>query len=738
MWPAFLNPFLLGFMALGSVPIIIHLLNKRRFRPMQWAAMEFLLQALQRNSRRLQIRDLILMLIRALAVVCLALALSRPTLAGNVSMLGAYTSNGAIILLDNSYSMGFHNGRETRFEAAKRLTTRILSQLDKDTWCGVYTFNDSFKENQRDISQNFTFLEKELDKSIFLSDGATDVELALQFARKQFKDNPKLSEARKELYIITDLQAQAWKGKGALSDLLGELSSLASIYLVDVSDASGENCALLDLAPEDTLVAPGQPVSFVAKIKNHGQSPVNDLVVDFFVDPGTKDERQIEHAVVDVDAGQITTAKAQAVFQSGGDHRIEARLGDDRLAADNRRFCTVEVVEATAVLLVDGKERKDDSLYSGETGFLVPALSPLDPEEPDTRPLVSTETIPSYRLADKNLTNYQALFLCNVPQLNANQWSIIQQQVQTGMGLFIFLGDQTDPAYYNQALGPDGADLLPAEVLEAWGRVPELEDKELPVSRHFARDEDKLAHPVTAFFKREDAKDLLGDEKVWRAFGLKPRDVEGVSVIAWFDDGKPAAIERSVGAGQVVLFPFPPTTKWSNLPTQPFFPITMQRLAQRMALGHHPDRNLSVNDGIRGFVSLADIRTMLKISAPPVIGTREIQPGEASENRAIFEFNDTDAAGFYEVALDRADARPMVYSLNPKSELESDLTRVSPERLRMDFPGFDFVHVAKSEDLTNKLASEKHGTEIWPWFMFLVFALLLAESILAHLWAPKD
>ena len=77
----FLNSLLLYGTALGSIPIIIHLLNKRRFRPVTWAAMEFLMQAIQKNARRLQLRDIILMLIRTAAVVCLALALSRRNLA---------------------------------------------------------------------------------------------------------------------------------------------------------------------------------------------------------------------------------------------------------------------------------------------------------------------------------------------------------------------------------------------------------------------------------------------------------------------------------------------------------------------------------------------------------------------------------------------------------------------------------------------------------------------------------
>src|SRR5580693_3308440 len=97
----FLNALLLYGTALGSVPIIIHLLNKRRFKPIQWAAMEFLLAAIQKNARRLQLRDIVLMLLRALAVIFLALALSRPAVSAR-GIPGSGSKTGAVILLDNS------------------------------------------------------------------------------------------------------------------------------------------------------------------------------------------------------------------------------------------------------------------------------------------------------------------------------------------------------------------------------------------------------------------------------------------------------------------------------------------------------------------------------------------------------------------------------------------------------------------------------------------------------------
>ncbi|MCW8129343.1 MAG: VWA domain-containing protein [Planctomycetota bacterium] len=738
---AFLNALLLGFTALGSVPIIIHLLNKRRFRPIQWAAMEFLLQAMKQNSRRLQLRDIILMLIRTAAVVFLALALARPTIAGKVSLLGGRANTGAVILLDNSFSMGYNNGRETRFESARRQVKTIIERLDKGAWCALLTFNDSARSPMGDPSQNLAWIEQELEKSAYLSDGATNLERALNEVEKIFKTQ-NYAAAAKELYIVTDRQARAWDPKNvsnSFGEKLKKLSEEAIVFLVDAGDAGGENCAILDLQPSDTIVTAGSTVKFSVKIKNFGQAEVSGLNVDLYVDSsGAADERPVERTAVNLEAGAVSTVQLETQFPGGGDHRVEVRIGADRLASDNRRFYTVEVVDETHFLLVDGKDIKPEDPRASETGYLRYALSPTDPESTDKTALVATDAVPHYRIAEKNLSSYQAVVLANIEKLQPVVAQQIERQVRSGMGLMIFLGDQTDPARFNAQFGEQGLKLLPAEIGDTWGEAPKVGEEKLPPAHAFAGDINKIAHPIMADFADPDAQVLLPEIKVFKSFNLKPLPGDDVQVVASFDDGKPAIVERKVGSGCVILCAFPPTTAWSNLPTRAVFPIIMLRSAGRLTLGNRPPKNLPVGAEIQGYVSLADQKATIRITAPPPVGKRETSPELTQDGRARFDFIETDRAGFYEVVIDRAGFKPLAYSLNSNAELESDLTAVSPETIKQNWPGFEFTYVAKSDELGNKLVSEKQGTEIWPWFMFLVFAMLVLESVLSHLWAPRD
>src|SRR5437867_10171524 len=116
---SFLNPIMLVGLLAVSVPIIIHLLNRRKFQKVVWAAMRFLQASVEQNQRRMKIEDLILLVVRCLLLVLLALALARPAILSNTADRFGQSKVTAIIIVDNSYSMGVSDGTQTRFDKAR-------------------------------------------------------------------------------------------------------------------------------------------------------------------------------------------------------------------------------------------------------------------------------------------------------------------------------------------------------------------------------------------------------------------------------------------------------------------------------------------------------------------------------------------------------------------------------------------------------------------------------------------
>src|SRR5665213_2736341 len=79
--PSFVaGSFALAGLIAAAAPLVIHLLNRRRYRVVDWAAMDLLREALARNKRLLHLRDLLLLVLRTLCVLLFALALARPFL----------------------------------------------------------------------------------------------------------------------------------------------------------------------------------------------------------------------------------------------------------------------------------------------------------------------------------------------------------------------------------------------------------------------------------------------------------------------------------------------------------------------------------------------------------------------------------------------------------------------------------------------------------------------------------
>src|SRR5687767_8396732 len=132
--PFMMNPglFLAGGLAV-SLPIIIHLLNKRKFKIVDWAAMDFLLDADKKNRRRIRLENLILLLLRCLAVLLIALLLARPFLPTSVT---AGLVNAAqferIVLLDDSLSMQARLGNESAWERARKRLIDLTNRLAQD------------------------------------------------------------------------------------------------------------------------------------------------------------------------------------------------------------------------------------------------------------------------------------------------------------------------------------------------------------------------------------------------------------------------------------------------------------------------------------------------------------------------------------------------------------------------------------------------------------------------------
>ena len=132
----FLQPSLLAvLLPFILLPIIIHFINRMRYTPMDWAAMEFLFRAKRSSTKFAKLREILILACRCLAIFCLAFALSRPLTSGWLGWNVGGSSDTVIILLDRSSSMAAldESGERNKLQKTVAMIQDAAQNLPEET-----------------------------------------------------------------------------------------------------------------------------------------------------------------------------------------------------------------------------------------------------------------------------------------------------------------------------------------------------------------------------------------------------------------------------------------------------------------------------------------------------------------------------------------------------------------------------------------------------------------------------
>src|SRR6185295_6747715 len=239
----FLNPLLLFGIAAVSVPIIIHLLNRRKFQKVVWAAMRFIQTSVERNQRRMRIEDMILLALRCLLLALLAIALARPAFKSSGSDFLGESKVTAALILDNSGSMGMSDGTATRFEKAKKAAEQALETMPAGSATAVLLASDIANGVIPEPTFDFNLARKVIREAP-LTDRASDLLPSVQRALDTLKQRMGI---RKEIYLITDGQLSGWKQMSEIQKLLENSQREVRTHLVFVNEHEERNLAVTEL-----------------------------------------------------------------------------------------------------------------------------------------------------------------------------------------------------------------------------------------------------------------------------------------------------------------------------------------------------------------------------------------------------------------------------------------------------------------------------------------------------------
>ncbi|HKY08463.1 MAG TPA: BatA domain-containing protein [Candidatus Binatia bacterium] len=646
----FLYPaFLVGLLA-ASLPILIHLLNRRRLQRIQFPAVRFILLSQKRISRSYRLRHWLLLALRTLAVVFLVLLLANPIFQTGAGLFAGGGPVSLVVLLDNSLSMTW-SGDGTGFKQAKEAVRLLISALNDGDRAAVLATNSSAKQDLRLKSQK-DVLERELE-AIEIADGTAPMTAALEKAYALLSE----PAGQKEIRLITDMGLTGWDQFSISA--LKRIDPSIPVKLIRVGRKDQPlNGSIREVRLGSQGVGVNIPLHIEAILSNFGDRGIKDALVQLSIDGQSKEQK-----LASVPPGGETTVNFQTRLGQAGAHTGRVSLKKDGLAGHAVADFTLDAQDKLGVLVVDGDPQT--ALVQSESFFLSRALNPAGDRD-------SSLFLPTVVLAEAlnaaSLDGYQVVILCNVATLPDAFVGNLQNFLRGGGGLLIFGGDKIQSDNYNQKL----AQAAPAELREKKTGAEASGEKIAKLD---------TAHPALQIFSDSILLESLQSSRVW---GYTRAQGRGRTLIS-LGNGDPLLVEQTIGAGKVLLLTTTADRDGTDLPLKTAYLPLLQSLTQYLAGG----KRGQFDGGIA-------VDTTKEIALPPVLVGKSLRvakpnkqdievPITGAKERALATISDNDRAGIYRLSFPsgapKESGAPQLYAVNPPF-LESRLEEISERELQ--------------------------------------------------------
>lgn len=754
--------FINSLLALGAlaftVPLAIHLLFRNRFETLDWGAMRFLEAVVRVNRRRMQLRNLLLLLLRCLIPILLAFCLARPVLTGWQSLPGDQPLS-MLLALDTSYSLEAKleptsDGESAAGPSNTRRINRlvdtakdIIQSLPRGSDVTVITSATAGRDEATDAFRGDAQAVLESLDKLQVSGRPLSIEALLS---ESLRKAGSAATERRQIVMLTD---------EAASDLSqSQLDSLASIgerraaikpepalawidawpTSASLTSSQLDNRRVVKLEPAQSASVPGQPVVWTVELRDDsrdesGASPT--LAVESSVDVSI-DGLVIETRPVSFRDG-IATLTVETTFETAGRHVVEVALAsDDNFAADNRLRADYLVLPPIDVWLVDGNV--SDKPLQSDTDFLAIALSPFSLAGDKAVDLFRTTKIGVRELASQKDETPKIVVLADVGAISTDNAKWLSDFVEKQGGtLIVFAGPATeDTVWDKQLVSPEGTPLLPM----SWGEVKSWD----AASTGAKIDENQMTYPPLASFSRE-AKGTLATVGVMSYRMMKPRTAtassqdgkpaeddataetqkqsQDANVIMRLENGDPLMVVCEAGKGRVMQVATTANDRWTSLPRRLAFVPLMQRLLMHLAIGENRIATPAAGEPI-----VVDLATIASESAEPWTATTpDGRAVNVTPRDGILRLGETDLAGIYR--FESNDSQVFHAAVNVP---EADLKRTPSDPAVRDTAAKSIgaTRYSSPEAFREDDSTQRFGRGIWRYVLLALLAAMIIEPVL--------
>lgn len=729
----FLNPLVLLGLAAAAIPIIIHLLNLRKLKTVEFSSLRFLKELQRTKMRRLKIRQLLLLILRTLIIIAVVLAFSRPAIKGTIAgSMGSQAKTTIIILLDDSPTMALRNERGVLFAQAKTAVGKLLDLARDGDEIHLVKLSEIPHRDQFTPGLSLAALKSALEE-MTPSQQRTSFRDALGVAARIAGESRNFN---REVYLVTDGQATQFPPAGGAPDTTDLFDDDVRIFLLETWSEQLDNTAVASVRIRSRILSKDKPAAIEAIVRNVGAAPLRNSVMSVYLDGS-----RVVQQSLDIAAEGSSIAGVSVIPKRWGALRGSVQLEDDRLEIDNTRYFVVPVPEQVTVLLV-GPSDLDTRL---------PALALTASNDTTAAGLYTLQQIPESRLSSTDINKFDVLIMCGVKDFSVTEADILSQFVRSGGGLMLFPGRESNISNYNEVL------------LTRLG-IPAVQPAIVPTTDHASGSDDirsflsfdkvDLSHPLFAGMFETAGKPgspSVESPRVFSAVSLNAGQ-NGHAIIT-LSNGSGFLVEYPVTTGRVLVFSVEAGLTWSDFPVKGLFAPLLHRSVLYLAV---PSADGPANDeDAASFIVGQTVRLTLRLKSASDRDAYSIMWPSGSEERVVprflataglatFDLQNPSEAGIYELRQRRSGDRDdkaapgtlRLFAVNV-DPVESDLKRIDNATLATFWEAIgvkeeQIQRIPADARIDAVVTEARFGVELWKYFVILAILLAVAEMIIGR------
>ena len=579
------------------IPLVLHLLKRRRFKSQSWGAMQFVLQAVQQESQKAKLQNLILMMLRVAVLAMFLFAISAPStvlLSPNVGD----ESNGThhILMIDATYSSGTIDDKTglTSIEKAKQKASEYVRSLPDGDVVSVLTIGDFQNwvvEAPGDDFQQVAAAINEIQPQPTGGKLGPVFELGAELAANSREQDPDLFFT--QFIVFSDMERDVWDEivlpDALVQSSMEKIAELGELSVVDCCVDPAANIAIKNLTMKYPQGAFASEVTVFAELDCYYRKTDGNVGLSWFLD-----NEFIVRDEVAISSGETTTIELSLNNLSSGSHQIEARLDEDSLLIDNHRWLAFDSPARIRVLCVDGAEKASAAVSLA----FAPRNSPDWP--------VYVHTINEVEFEQQHLEEFDVIAICEFDVISEFNTRRLLGFVKQGGTLLVTPGNSTDLISYNNFY----TSISPGSVVGSsgirWGKVvnnPSVDQAQPDVR--------VTNHAIASLFRRNPNSGIR-TLPVYKYVELDVASDRTSEIVLELSNGTPLLMCSAVGRGHVLTISTAVAIdqeedRWSDLGTWPsFLPLIHESMkyvieqgvrTSNVNVGVFPERRVSMQYG---------------------------------------------------------------------------------------------------------------------------------------------